>query len=66
MTDSEEKSLHLIGVPESAKRERRPESIFEQIIAENFPNLGRKTGIQSQKIGRFPPKSIKTIQHLNI
>ena len=28
------KNLHIIGVPEGAKRDRRPESIFEQIIAE--------------------------------
>ena len=34
------KSLCLIEVPESAKRGRGPESIFEQIIAENFPKFG--------------------------
>ena len=34
------KNLHIIGVPESTERARGPESIFEQIIAENFPNLG--------------------------
>ena len=33
-------------VPEGAKRDRGPESVFEQIIAENFPNLRRETGIQ--------------------
>ena len=37
------KNLLLIGVPEGAKRDRGPESIFEQIIAEKFPNLGRET-----------------------
>ena len=62
-----EKNLHIIGVPESTKRARGPESIFEQIIAENFPNMGRETSIQIQKIERFLlPKSIKTIQHLEI
>ena len=59
------KSLHIIGVPESAERARGPESIFEQIIAENFPNWGRKTCIQIQEI-ESPPKSIKTVQHLDI
>ena len=40
------KNLHIIGVPEStAERDRGPESISEQIIPENFPNLGRETGI---------------------
>ena len=40
------KNLHIIGVPEEAERERRPESIFKQITAKNFPNLERKTGNQ--------------------
>ena len=60
------KNLCLIGVPEGAERDRGPESIFQQIIAENFPNLGRETGIQIQEIERFPPKSIKNVQHPDI
>ena len=56
MSDSlKRKNLCIIGVPEGAKRSRRPENVFEQIIAENFPNLGRETGIQIQDIERFPP-----------
>ena len=39
------KNLHLIAVPEVTKRDRGPDSIFEQIIIENFPNLWRETGI---------------------
>ena len=42
------KNLHLIGVPEGAERDRGPEYVFQEIIAENFPNLGRETGIQIQ------------------
>ena len=34
------KNLCLIGVPEGAERDKGPENIFEQIIAENIPNLG--------------------------
>ena len=49
------KNLRLIGVPEDAKRDRGPEGVFEQIMAENFPNLGRETGIQIQEIERCPP-----------
>ena len=60
------KNLCIIGVLEGAERARGPESIFEQIIAENFPNLGRERGIQIQEIERSPLKSIKTIQHPNI
>ena len=60
------KNLCIIGVPGSTDRARGPESIFEQIIAEKFPNLGRETSIQIQEIERSPLKSIKTVQHLNI
>ena len=61
------KNLHLIGVPEGADRDRGTEYVFEQIIAENFPNLGRETGIQIQVIERYPPKINKnrpTPRHL--
>ena len=47
MNDSlRRKNLCLTGVSEGAERDRGPEGIFEQIIAENFPNLGRETDIQ--------------------
>ena len=60
MTASEgKKNLRLIGVPDGIERDRGPESVFEQIIAENFPNLGRETGIQTQDIQRSAPKSNK-------
>ena len=52
------KNLPLIGVPKGAERDRQPEYVFEQILAENFPNLGRETGIQIQEIDP-PLKSIK-------
>ena len=47
--------------------DKGPESVFEQIIAENFPNLGRETDIQIQEIERFPSpitKNCSTPQHL--
>ena len=61
------KNLSGIGVTEGAKMDRGPEYVFEQIIAENIPNLGRETGIQIQEIERFPPKINKncpTPRHL--
>ena len=61
------KNLRLIGVPEGAKRDRGPEYVFEQIIAENFPNLGRETCIQIQEIDRSNPninKNRSTPGHL--
>ena len=52
---------------QSAERDRGPEYVFEQILAENIPNLGRETGIQIQEIERSPPKINKncpTPRHL--
>ena len=38
-----------IGAPRRRRdRERRPKKIFEEIIAENFPNMGREI-IKSRK-----------------
>ena len=36
------------------KREKRPEKIFEEIIAENFPNMGKETNTQVQEVQRIP------------
>ena len=60
MTASEGKCL--IGILEGAERDRGSESVFEQIIPENFPTLGRETGIQIQEIERSPLKSIEKQQ----
>ena len=35
--------MHIIGVPEGKETEKGPEKIFEEIIAENFPNMGKGT-----------------------
>ena len=50
------KYIHLNGIPEEADSEKGTQSIFEQIIAENLPNLGREIGIQIQEIERSPSK----------
>ena len=55
MTASAGKNLRLIGVPEGTDRDRGPEGVFGQIIAENFLYLGRETGIQIQEIDSPPP-----------
>ena len=41
-------NIHIIGIPEEEERERA-EGIFEQIIAENFPDLEKETGIEIQE-----------------
>ena len=33
-------NIRIIGVPEEEEREKGPEKIFEEIIVENFPNMG--------------------------
>ena len=59
-------NISIIGIPEEEERERRAEGILEVIIAENFPNLGKETGIQVQEAQRtFPLKSTKIGQHLS-
>ena len=42
-------NIHTIGVPEEEERETGAENIFEDIIAKNFPNLGKETNIQVQE-----------------
>ena len=53
------KNLHFLGFPEGAARDKGPDTAFEQIIAQNFPHLGRETGIQIQEMKRFHPKRNK-------
>ena len=51
-------NIHIIGVSEEEKREKGPEKIFEEVIAENFPNLGKETA-KSRKHrvpGRINPR----------
>ena len=46
--------MRIIGVPEEEEKERVAEGLFEQIIAENFPGLGKETGIQVQEAEKPP------------
>ena len=36
-------NIHIIGVQGGGERDKGPEKIFEEIIAENFPNMGKET-----------------------
>ena len=38
-------NIHIIGVPEGEEREKGPEKIFEEIIVENFPTMGKEIAI---------------------
>ena len=41
-------------VPKREEREKETEKIFEEIIAENFPNVGKETVTQVQEAKRVP------------
>jgi len=41
-----------IGVPEGEESEKGPEKIFEGVIAENFPNMGKAVVNQVQEAQR--------------
>ena len=45
-----------MGVTEGEEREKGPEKIFEEIITENFPNMGKETVTQVEKVQRIPYK----------
>ena len=40
----------IIGVPEGEEREKRTGKIFEEIIAKNFPNMGKESLTQIQEV----------------
>ena len=47
-------NIRIIGVPEGEEREKGPEKIFEEIIVENFPNMGKEIATQVQEVQRIP------------
>ena len=50
--------IGIIGVPEGEEREKGPEKIFEEIIVEKVPNMGKEIATQAQE-GQRVPYSIK-------
>ena len=49
-------NICLIGVPEGEEREKVPEKIFEEIIAENFLSMGKEIANQVQEAQRIQGK----------
>ena len=47
-------NIRIIGVPKGEEREKGPKKIFEEIIVENFPNVGKEIATQVQKVQRVP------------
>ena len=49
-------NIHIIGAPEEEERQKGPDKIFEEYIAENFPNMRKETLTQVQETQRVPYK----------
>ena len=47
-------NIRIIGVPEGEEREKGPKKIFEEIIVENFPNMGKEIATQVQEAQQVP------------
>ena len=47
-------NIRVIGVPEGEEREKGPKKIFEEIIVENLPNMGKEIATQVQEMQRVP------------
>ncbi|KAF0884319.1 LORF1 protein, partial [Crocuta crocuta] len=55
LTDTiKQNNIHIIGIPEEEERGKGAEGVLEQIIAENFSNLGKETDIEIQETKRTP------------
>ena len=49
-------NIQIIGVPEEEEKKKGSEKIFEEIIVENFPNMGKEIVTQVQEAQRVPYK----------
>ena len=56
-------NICIIGVPEEEERGKGAEGLFEQVIAENYPKLGKELVIESRKHRELSPDSTKASQH---
>ena len=56
-------NLCKVGIPEGEEREKGFENVFEEIVAENFPNL--KKEIEAQRAPEGKPKQTYTKTYYN-
>ena len=47
-------NIRIIGVPEEEEKKKGSEKIFEEIIAKNFPDMGKEIVNQVQEVQRVP------------
>ena len=55
----------IIGVT-GEEKEEGVKNIFDEIMAENFPNLKKEADIQVKEAQRFPTRGTQRDPHLNI
>ena len=57
ISDSMKRSnVRIINIPEGVEKKKGLQEIFEQTVAENFPNLAKEPSIRVQEAKRTPPK----------
>ena len=52
-------NIRIIGVPEDEEKKKGYEKIFEEIVVENFPNMGKEIANQvqeAQRVYRINPR----------
>ena len=62
-------NIRIIGMPEGEEREKGTEKLFQEIIAKNFPNMGKEPLTQIQEAQRVPSKinpRRNTLRHIII
>lgn len=47
-------NIGIIGLPKGEEKKKGRESLFEEIMAGNFPNIGRDLNIQVDEANRSP------------
>ena len=55
-------NIRIIGVPEEEEKKKGTEKIFEEIIVENFPNMG-KEGVNQVQEGQSPTQDKSKEKH---
>ena len=62
-------NIRVTGKPEGEESEKRTEKLFEELIAENIPNMGKESLTQIQEAQRVPYKinpRRNTLRHILI
>ena len=52
--DVKHPNIRIIGIPEEEAKKKGREKILEEIIAENFPKIGKEIATQAQETQRVP------------